>query len=49
MSPVMLEVIVKMPLLLTLWREAATECSSGPSKSTIVDIVDVAEVVEIEK
>ena len=35
--------------LLTLWREAATECSSGPSKSTIVDILDVAEVVGIEK
>jgi hypothetical protein len=35
--------------LLTLWREAATECSSGPSKSTIMDILDVAEVVGIEK
>jgi hypothetical protein len=35
--------------LLTLWREAATECSSGTSKFTIVDIFDVAEVVEIEK
>jgi hypothetical protein len=35
--------------LLTLWREAATECSSGPSKSAIMDILDVAEVVEIEK
>jgi hypothetical protein len=36
--------------LLTLWREeAATECGSGPSKSTIVDILDVAEVVESDK
>jgi hypothetical protein len=35
--------------LLTLQREAATECSSKPSKSTIVDILDVAEVVEIKK
>jgi hypothetical protein len=35
--------------LLILWREAATECSSGTSKSTIVDILDVAEVVEIKK
>jgi hypothetical protein len=35
--------------LLTLWREAATECSSGTSTFTIVDILDVAEVVEIEK
>jgi hypothetical protein len=33
-------------LILTLWREAATECGSGPSKFTIVDILDVAEVVE---
>jgi hypothetical protein len=32
--------------LLTLWREAATEFCSGPSKSTIVDIVDVAKLVE---
>jgi hypothetical protein len=29
-----------------LWREAATECGSGPSKSTILDILDVAKVVE---
>jgi hypothetical protein len=36
-------------LLIFLWREAATECSSGPSKFTIVDILDVAEVVKIEK
>jgi hypothetical protein len=35
--------------LLTLWREKTTECSSGTSKSTNVDILDVAEVVEIEK
>jgi hypothetical protein len=36
-------------LLLTLLRKKATECSSGTPKSTIVDILDVAEVVEIEK
>jgi Lhr-like helicase len=35
--------------LLTLWREAATECSSGTSKSAMEDILDVAEVVKIEK
>jgi hypothetical protein len=35
--------------LLTLWREEATEYGSGLSKSTIEDILDVAEVVEIEK
>jgi hypothetical protein len=35
--------------LLTLGREEATECGSGPSKSTIVDIWDVVEAVEIEK
>jgi hypothetical protein len=35
--------------LLILWREAVTECGSGPSKSTIVDILDAAEVVEIKK
>ncbi len=38
--------------LLTLWRDAATACDSGPSQSTIVDVLDVAEVVveiEIEK
>jgi hypothetical protein len=34
---------------LTLGREEATECSSGPSKSTIMDILDVVEVVKIEK
>jgi hypothetical protein len=28
-----------LQLLLTLWREAATECGRGPSKSTIVDIL----------
>jgi hypothetical protein len=33
--------------LLTLWREAATECGSRPSKSTIMDILDVAKVVEM--
>jgi hypothetical protein len=31
---------------LILRREAATECSGGPSKSTIVNIFDVAEVVK---
>jgi hypothetical protein len=35
--------------LLALWREAATECGSGPSKSTIVKILDVAEVVKNQK
>jgi hypothetical protein len=36
-----------LQLILALWREAATECGSGPSKSsTIVDILDVAEVAE---
>ncbi len=36
--------------LLTLWRDAATACDSGPSQSTIVDVLDVAVVVvKIEK
>jgi hypothetical protein len=35
-----------LQLLLTLWREAATKCGSGPYKSTIIDNLDVPKVVE---